>query len=140
MMELNRSQSVAVDKALVICKLHEIVDYYLLGDGTWPLDRESLQAFCKTVRDLGLDEAVAGQPGMTRSTELGKELKLDLIMAFVGAWDMWEIPSVLEEHGYIDETETEALFSVPLFEGERTLKWLVLRTYFEFCDRSQRAN
>ena len=97
-MELNRSKSVTVDKVLVICKLHEIVDYYLLGDGTWPLDRESLQAFWKTVRDLGLDEAVAGQPGTTRFTVLGKELKLDLIMAFVGAWDMWEIPSILEEH------------------------------------------
>jgi hypothetical protein len=61
-------------------------------------------------------------------------------MAFVGAWDMWEIPRILEEHGYIDETETEALVSGPLFEAERRLKWLVLRTYFEFCNRSQRAN
>jgi hypothetical protein len=140
MMEVNCSQSVTVDKVVVICKLHEIADYYLLGDGAWPLDRESLQAFYKTVRDLGLDEAVAGQPGTTQSTALGQELKLDLIMAFVGAWDMWEIPRILEEHGYIDETETEALFSVPLFEAERRLKWLVLRTYFEFCNRSQRAN
>jgi hypothetical protein len=29
----------------------------------------------------------------------GEELKLDLFMAFVGAWDMWEIPNILEDHG-----------------------------------------
>ena len=28
-MNVNRSQSVAVDKVVVICKLHEIADYYL---------------------------------------------------------------------------------------------------------------
>jgi hypothetical protein len=29
MMEVNCSQSVTVDKVVVICKLHEIADYYL---------------------------------------------------------------------------------------------------------------
>jgi hypothetical protein len=87
-----------------------------------------------------LDEEVAGQPGTTRWTALGKELKLDLMMAFVGAWDMWEIPYILEEHGYIDSTDTENLCSGPQDEIERRLRWLVLRTYFEFCDRSRRAN
>jgi hypothetical protein len=139
-MDTNRSSSLAVDKAAVICKLHEIADHYLLGDGTWPAHREGLQAFSKTVRDLGLDEEVAGQPGTTRWTALGKELKLDLMMAFVGAWDMWEIPYILEEHGYIDSTDTENLCSGPQDEIERRLRWLVLRTYFEFCDRSRRAN
>jgi hypothetical protein len=94
-----------MDKAAIICKLHQIADHYLLGVGTWPADRESLLAFSKTVRDLGLDEDVPDSPaGTTRATPLGKELKLDLVMAFVGAWDMWEIPYVLHEYGYIDET------------------------------------
>ena len=85
-----------MDKAEVICKLHEIADHYLLGAGTWPADPESLPAFFKTVRDLGLYEDVLDSlPGTTRSTPLGKELRLDLVMAFVGAWDMWEIPCVL---------------------------------------------
>jgi hypothetical protein len=129
-----------MDKAAVVCKLHEIVDHYLLGAGTWPADRESLQASFKTVRDLGLDEDVADSPGRTRSTPLGKELKLDLVMAFVGAWDMWEIPYVLEEHGHIEETEAEELCTGPLVEAERRLRWLVLRAYFDFCNRSKRAN
>jgi hypothetical protein len=140
MMDVNCPQSVAVDKAAVICKLHEIIDYYLFGEGIWPADRESLHAFYKMVRELGLDEDVVGHPGTTRSTALGKELKLDLVMAFVGAWDLWEIPYVLEEHGYIEETEAEELCLGPLVKAERRLRWLVLRAYFEFCNRSQRAN
>jgi hypothetical protein len=129
-----------MDKAAVICKLHKIADHYLLGAGTWPADRESLSAFFKTVRELGLNEDVASHPGTTRSTTLGKELKLDLVMAFVGAWEMWEIPSVLEEHGYIEGTETEELLTGPLVEAERRLRWLVLRAYFDFCNRSECSN
>ena len=130
-----------MDKAEVICKLHEIADHYLLGAGTWPADPESLPAFFKTVRDLGLYEDVLDSlPGTTRSTPLGKELRLDLVMAFVGAWDMWEIPFVLVEHGYIDETEAEELWTGPLAQAERRLRWLVLQAYFEFCNRSKRPN
>ena len=57
--------------------------------GKAPLPRiprciRSLQA----VRELGLDEDVPNSPRTTRSTALGEELKLNLFMAFVGAWDM----------------------------------------------------
>jgi hypothetical protein len=138
-MDVHCSQSVA-DRTAAICKLHEIADYCLLGEGTWPIHREGLEVFNKMVRELGLDEAMDGQPGASRSTALGKELKLDLVMAFVGAWDMWEIPGVLEEHGYIDEADTEDLCSGQPVEIERRLRWLVLRTYFEFCNRSERPN
>ena len=129
-----------MNKAAVICKLHEIADHYLLGAGTWPADPECLPAFFKTVRELGLNQDVANHPGTTQSTALGKELKLDLVMAFVGAWDMWVIPAVLKEHGYIEETEVLELWTGPLVEAERRLRWLVLRAYFDFCNRSQRAN
>jgi hypothetical protein len=136
----DRRQRDDMDKAAVICKLHEIADHYLLGAGTWPADRESLPAFFKTVRGLGLNEDVASHPGTTQSTALGRELKIDLVMAFVGAWDMWEIPFVLLKHGYIEETETDELWTSPSVEAERRLRWLVLRAYFEFCNRSKRAN
>jgi hypothetical protein len=53
--------------------------HYLLGG---PADREFLPAFFKTVRELGLDEDVPNSPRATQSTALGKELKLDLLMAF----------------------------------------------------------
>jgi hypothetical protein len=128
-------------KAAVVCKFHQIADHYLLGAGTWPADPDGLPAFFKTVRDLGLDEDVPDSPpGTTRSTALGKELKLDLLMAFVGAWEMWEIPQILHEYGYIDETDVEDLSTGPEVEAERRLRWLVLRSYFEFCGRPKRPN
>ena len=129
-----------MDKAAVICKLHEITDHYLLGAGTWPADREFLPAFFRTVRELGLDEDVPESPRTTRSTALGKELKLDLLMAFVGAWDIWEVPYILEENGYLEESEAEELCTGPLMEAERKLRWYVLRAYLNFCNRSHLSN
>jgi hypothetical protein len=129
-----------VNRAAVICKLHQITDHYLLGAGTWPADRERLPALFRTVRDLGLYEDVAGHPGTTQSTALGKELKLDLVMAFVGARDIWEIPYILEENGYLEESEAEELCTGPLMEAERKLRWYVLRAYLNFCNRSHLSN
>ena len=82
-----------MNKVAIICKLHEIADYYLLGPSNWPVDKECLPTFFRTVRNLGLDEDVPdSRPGTTRPTSLGRELQLDMLMAFVGAWDIWEIP------------------------------------------------
>ena len=129
-----------MNKAAIICKLHEITDHYLLGAGTWPADREFLPAFFRTVRELGLDEDVPDSPRTTRSTALGKELKLDLLMAFAGAWDMWEIPHILEENGYLEESEADELYNDRPLEGERKIRWYVLRAYLKFCNRSSRLN
>jgi len=124
-----------MDKAAVICKLHEIADHYLLGAGTWPLIG-NLPTFFKTVRELGLDEDVPDSPGTSRWIALGNELNLDLLMAFVGAWDIWEIPYILEEYGYIKESQAEELCAGPLVEAERKLRWYVLQAYLQFCNHS----
>jgi hypothetical protein len=99
-----------------------------------------LSALYKMFRNLGLDEDVPGCPGTTRSTALGKELKIDLLMAFVGAWDIWEIPYILEKNGYLEESEAEELCAGPLMEAEQKLRWYVLRAYLNFCNRSHLSN
>jgi hypothetical protein len=129
-----------MNKGAIVCKLHEITDHYLLGAGEWPADREFLTTFWKTLRRLGLEEEVPNSPGTTRWTDLGKELNLDLLMVFVGAWQMWEIPYILEDYGYLEETEAEELCTGPLMETERKLRWYVLRAYLEFCNRSYFVN
>jgi hypothetical protein len=126
-----------VDKTSIICKLHEITDHYLLGAGTWPADRERLPALYKTFRNLGLDEDVPDDPGTKRSTALGKELKLDLFLAFVGAVDLWDIPYTLEEYGYIDEFQAEELCFGPLVEMERKLGSYVFQAYLKFLNHSE---
>ena len=129
---------VNMDKTTALCQLHGIIDHYLLGSGRWPADREGLSAILKKVRELGLDEEVVPDslPHTTRSTRLGKELQLDLLLAFVGAWEMWEIPSILEDNGYLDRFEAEELYSDPPATAERKLHGYVLRAYFAYCRRT----
>ena len=38
---------VDMDKAEVICKVHEIADHYLLGAGTWPADQRAYRLFSR---------------------------------------------------------------------------------------------
>lgn len=123
-----------MDKVAIICKLHALIDYQWFGSGVWPPARESLPAIYSVVRELGLDEDVPNSLGTRRSTSLGKELKLDLQMAFAGAWDLWDIPYILVEHGYFDELEAERLcMTLP---AERQLRSHVFRAYLKFCNRS----
>ena len=124
-----------MNKASIICKLHEVADRCLLGAGTWPIDTERRSAFFKMVRDLGLEEDVPDSPGTTRSTALGVELKFDLFMAFVGALEVGEITMILEDHRYIEESEADKLWT-DYIEPGRTLRWVVLRAYLRFCNRS----
>lgn len=123
-----------MDKASIICELHEIADHYWFGRGTWPIPRENLPALFKTFRSLGLDEDVPNSPGRTQPTKLGKELKLHLFMAIVGAWDIWDIPSILERYGCINEFDSEELYTVPLVEAERKLRSHVFQAYLQYCN------
>ena len=141
-MDVNCSQVLTVDKAEAICKLHEIADYCLFGEGTWPADREGLPAVLRTVRELGLDEDVPDEFATSRCTALGSELQLHLMMAFIGAWEIEEVPYVLENYGYIDHTELEALWSnsCSWSETERKIKSMARRAYSQLRNRSQRVN
>jgi hypothetical protein len=127
-----------VNKASIICELHEITDHFLLGAGTWPADGESLPALFRIFRSLGLDEDVPDSPGTSRSTALGKELNLDLLMVFVGAWDIWEIPGILKEYGYIGESQAEELWNDRPIQMEKKLRWYVFQAYIHFCNHAHR--
>ena len=126
-----------VDKAAVICQLHSIIDHYLLGEGSWPAQTEALPALYKTFRKLGLNEDCPDDPECEQSTALGKELRFELLLAFVGAYEMWEIPGILEENGYLEESEAEEIyFHLPPLQAERKLHRYVLRAYRKYCNRS----
>jgi hypothetical protein len=129
-----------MNKASVIAKFHEIADHYMLGAGTWPAGRESLAAFWRVVRELGLEEDMPGSPGSVRSTALGQELNLELLMTFVGAYDLLEIPMTLESNGYLHEGEMDALWTMPEEQFEGILHHYVLRAYLKFCNHSKFLN
>ena len=123
-------------------ELYAIVDYNLLGPGTWPASGDLLQRFNTIVRDGRLDEADADDPRTSRFTPLGKELKVKLLMAFAGTWEISEIPYILQEDGYLEESEVEELFIGPPSEPEfeRKVRWHVRRAYFRFCNWSSLVN
>src|SRR6516165_6341677 len=41
---------------------------------------------------------------------LGKELNVGLFQVFIGLWDEWEVPLILEEYGLLNESEFDAIF------------------------------
>ena len=126
-----------VDKAAVVCQLHAIIDPFLLREENWPADTEALPALHKTFRELGLNEDCPDDPDCERSTALGIELQFELLLAFVGVYELWEIPGILEENGYLEESEGEEIyFHLPPLQAEHKLLRCVVRAYLEYCNRS----
>jgi hypothetical protein len=130
-----------VDKAAVICQLHAIIDHYLLGEGSWPVPTESLPSLYKTFRESRLNEDSSDDPKCEQSTALGIELQFRLLLAFMGTYEMWEIPGILEESGYLKESEAEEIYwHLPPVQAERKIRRYVVRAYLEHCNRSLRSH
>lgn len=55
--------------------------------------------------DWELQEGVGGNTDTTRDTALGKEPRVDPVMAFIGLREPSEIPVVPEPHGLMDQFE-----------------------------------
>jgi hypothetical protein len=129
-----------MDKTSIICKLHAVADYCLHGSGGWPSRGEALPTVSRIIEDLGLFEDVPGSSGTTRATPLGKEMSVELMMVFFGCWELYEVPGILEQHGYIDSLERHDLYELPDPEFEQSLHFVVYRAYRDFCSRSKWLN
>ena len=106
------SQRGPIDKRAVIQDLHLMMDTRLFGDCPWFTDRESCAALRKKLDEFGLQERVPGMIDSTRNTTLGKELKLDLVMVFIGLWCEWDMVMILEDHGLIDEFDASSIYDM----------------------------
>jgi hypothetical protein len=118
----------------IVRQLHLIIEARLFGAAGWPVDRESANRLQTTLLQMGLVEEVPGKADTWRNTPLGNELHLVLLEVFMGFWDEWEVPEILEEHGLIEKWEVHRLWRV-LSAGagwERTLKDHVRRAYLAF--------
>jgi hypothetical protein len=123
-----------MNKNEIIRQLHLIIDARLFGPAAWPVDRESAERVHTTLLRMGLVEEVPGQADTWRNTPLGSELHLDLLQVFMGFWDKWDIPTILERYGLIEEQEVDDLWWVLDVDAgwERTLKDYVRRAYLAF--------
>jgi hypothetical protein len=118
----------------IVRQLHLIVDARLFGTAAWPVDRESTNRLHTTLLRMGLVEEVPGQADTWRNTPLGNELHIDLLEVFMGLWDEWDIPEILQTYGLIDEWEAHRLWrALTVGAGwERTFKNYVRRAYLAF--------
>ena len=112
-------------------RLHEMVDERLFGDKSWPADKESADEVNATLLELGL---IARTEQSFRNTPLGDELHLDLLEAFMGFWDEFELLEILEMRGLIKEEDLQQLRKI-LRKGagwEATFKGYVRRAYSQY--------
>ena len=120
-----------MDKRTVIQDLHAMIVTRLFGGRPWLADREACDALRKNLDKLGLQERVPGESLTTRSTALGNELQLDLVMVFIGLWVEWEMPAILEEYGLIDEIDESRLYDLleTCSDPEYVLRPIVRKAY-----------
>jgi hypothetical protein len=88
--------------------LRNMAEHHLFGGAGWPIDdKETNEAIRRQFMEWGL---LAGddQYGFS-STTLGGELDLDLMSAFMGHFEPFDIPCILERCGLITQEEEEII-------------------------------
>jgi hypothetical protein len=115
-------------------QLYIMVSDRLFGGRPWLADMEIAAALHRRFTEMGLDERVPDTPGDIRCTALGRELDANLMMVFMGGWDEWEVPEILEMHGLMSADEVIELHE-QFEEGEQfvaVLLPLVQRAFREY--------
>jgi hypothetical protein len=75
-------------------------------------NRETAAILGRKLEQMALEERVPGDAETWRSTPLGRELHSHLLMVFLGLWDEWEVPMILQDYGVIDDLECEAIWDL----------------------------
>jgi hypothetical protein len=117
----------------------------LFGNRQWLVNRETAWAVDKKLKELGLNEPVPGKPNTEQATPLGRELNIDLMQVFMGMWEPYEMPMILEDHGLLSDDEileVEMRLEGPLEEEdfEAVLLPLVRRAFFQHFRAGARLN
>jgi hypothetical protein len=122
----------------VFLELHTMVGERLFRSSLWLADMEVCSLLARRLEQLGLQERVADREGVTKDTPLGKELKIDLQMAFMGLMDEWHVPYILETHCLVDKVDADNLYFLMEMGGdaETLLRPVIQNAYFNFYNRS----
>jgi hypothetical protein len=99
-----------MDKIVVMLKLDMIVVDRLFGSEGWSLDDDTSTELMRALEELGLEERL-GDEGWSW-TPLGKELHVDLHMAFIGLFCDWEVILHLESYNLVEEDEAEEIIEL----------------------------
>jgi hypothetical protein len=122
-----------MNKAKIIAELENMVVARLFGRQPWLADRETCSAVNRKLIQMGLVEVVCVEPETWRTSPLGKELDVELFEVFMGLWDAWEVPIILEDHRLIDESEADIIYArMDKADAESVLSGYVKRAYFDY--------
>jgi hypothetical protein len=122
-----------MNKAEIIAELENMIVARLFSRRPWLADREACSAISRKLIQMGLVEVVCDEPETWRATPLGKELDIDLLQVFMGHWDEYEVPMILEDHHLLDEGEADALYArMDKADAESVLIGCVKRAYFDY--------
>jgi hypothetical protein len=129
----------AMTRSEILAEIEVMIFSRLFGRDRWLADRESAPVLSRRLEHMGLEERVPADKESWRSTPLGRELHFELLSVFLGLWDEWEIPMILEDYGLIDDFECEAIWRL-LGAGrdpETVLKKYVRAAYFAHYKRAK---
>jgi hypothetical protein len=131
-----------MSKSKILAEVDAMVSARLFGSGPWLSDPESGVALQRRLEQMGLEERVPSASDTWRNTPLGRELHLDLLMVFMGLWDQWEIPMILEDHGLIDALEAEHMQDLLQagHDPELALKEYVREAYLKYYKTTKLVN
>jgi hypothetical protein len=131
---MTRTTEVSVmNKAEIIAELENMVAARLFSGQPWLADRETISAYHRKLIQMGLVEQVCIEPPTWRDTPLGKEVDIELYQVFIGLWYEWEVPLILEQHGFLNESEFDAIIECTSeANAERLLSGYVKRAYFDY--------
>jgi hypothetical protein len=123
-----------MNKAKIIAELENMVVVRLFGRQPWLADPETCLAVHRKLIQMGLVEVVCVEPETCRTTSpLGKELDVELFEVFMGVWDAWEVPIILEDYRLIDESEVDVIYArMDKGDAESILIGYVKRAYFDY--------
>jgi hypothetical protein len=122
-----------MNKAEIIAELENMVAARLFSGQPWLADRETISAYHRKLIQMGLVEQVCIEPPTWRDTPLGKEVDIELYQVFIGLWYEWEVPLILEQHGFLNESEFDAIIECTSeANAERLLSGYVKRAYFDY--------
>ena len=96
-----------VTKAEIVAELEAMAWHRLFTCRQWLAGRETAYAVNQKLIKMGLLERISSDTWQT--TPLGRELNVDLFEVFMGLFDEWEVPYILEDHGLIDEWESDSI-------------------------------
>jgi hypothetical protein len=113
----------------ILIRLRLIIQERLFGTRAWLA--EDAAALHQMIQDMGLTENVPGKSQQFRDTELGEALKIRLLSVFMGIWDEFDVPMVLEREGLIESADE--IYAIETDDLEALLKPIVQQAYLDFC-------